>query len=105
MAPLAYPIVLTQTSQTPMHVVDSIFVGRCIWLLFAAFLRGVGDTRTALVAARVANATHAILAHGLLLGRLGLPGARSRLGAPERTRFNADDDGEGHAAVKGDRSL
>jgi len=50
------------------------YVGQCLWLLFAAFFRGFGDTRTPLVATLVANATNAVLAYGLVLGRLGLPG-------------------------------
>ncbi len=49
------------------------YVGLCIWLILAAFFRGLGDTRTPLVATLVANAANAVLAYGLVLGRLGLP--------------------------------
>ena len=49
------------------------FVGACIAFLLAAFFRGLGDTRTPLVAALVANALNVVLDYGLVLGRLGLP--------------------------------
>ena len=49
------------------------FVGQCVWLVLASFFRGLGDTRTPLVATLVANAANAVLAYGLVLGRLGLP--------------------------------
>jgi MATE family multidrug resistance protein len=49
------------------------FVGACIALLLAAFFRGLGDSRTPLVAAIVANATNVVLDYGLVFGRLGLP--------------------------------
>jgi MATE family multidrug resistance protein len=49
------------------------FVGACTGLLFAAFFRGLGDTRTPLVAALAANATNVVLDYGLVFGRLGLP--------------------------------
>ena len=47
--------------------------GQCLWLVLVAFFRGLGDTRTPLVATLAANATNAVLAYGLVLGRLGLP--------------------------------
>jgi MATE family multidrug resistance protein len=47
--------------------------GQCVWLVLAAFFRGRGDTRTPLVATVAANALNAVLAYGLVLGRLGLP--------------------------------
>jgi MATE family multidrug resistance protein len=49
------------------------FVGACISLLLSAFFRGLGDTRTPLIAALVANATNVVLDYGLVFGRLGLP--------------------------------
>jgi MATE family multidrug resistance protein len=48
-------------------------VGQCVWLVLASFFRGLGDTRTPLVATLVADATNAVLAYGLVLGHLGLP--------------------------------
>jgi MATE family multidrug resistance protein len=49
------------------------FTGLAVWLVLAAFFRGLGDTRTPLVATIVANVVNAVLAYGLVLGRLGLP--------------------------------
>jgi MATE family multidrug resistance protein len=49
------------------------FVAAVICLLFSAFFRGLGDTRTPLVAALAANALNVVLDYGLVLGRLGLP--------------------------------
>jgi MATE family multidrug resistance protein len=49
------------------------FVGLTFWIGLAAFFRGIGDTRTPLVAALVAEAVNAVLAYGLVLGHLGLP--------------------------------
>jgi Na+-driven multidrug efflux pump len=43
------------------------YVGQTAWVIFAAFFRGLGDTRTPLVAMVVANATNAVLAYGLVL--------------------------------------
>lgn len=48
--------------------------GLGVWMVLSAFFRGVGDTRTPLVATLVANACNAVLAYALVLGRLGLPG-------------------------------
>src|SRR5262249_55447153 len=48
--------------------------GQCVWLILAAFFRGIGDARTPLVATIASNATNAVLAYGLVLRRLGLPG-------------------------------
>ncbi|MFN8641102.1 MAG: MATE family efflux transporter [Candidatus Binatia bacterium] len=42
-------------------------------LLIAAFLRGVGDTRTPLWAMVVANLVNVVLNYGLIFGHLGLP--------------------------------
>jgi MATE family multidrug resistance protein len=49
------------------------FVGAIVCLLITAFFRGLGDTRTPLVVAVVANAVNVVLDYGLVLGRLGLP--------------------------------
>jgi multidrug resistance protein, MATE family len=49
------------------------FLGLAIWMVVAAFFRGIGRTRIPLVATVVANIVNAILAYGLVLGRLGLP--------------------------------
>lgn len=42
-------------------------------LVVAAFLRGVGDTRTPLYAMVVANVVNVVLNYGLIFGHLGLP--------------------------------
>jgi MATE family multidrug resistance protein len=42
-------------------------------MVFASFYRGVGDMRTPLYVALLANAVNAVLAYGLIFGRLGLP--------------------------------
>jgi len=47
--------------------------GQCLSLVLISFFRGLGDTRTPLVAAIVANATNIALDYGLVFGRLGLP--------------------------------
>jgi MATE family multidrug resistance protein len=49
------------------------FVGLTFWIALASFFRGLGDTRTPLVAALGAEAVNAVLAYGLVLGQLGLP--------------------------------
>ncbi len=49
------------------------FAALAVWVVLASFFRGLGDTRTPLVATLIANATNAVLAYGLVLGRLGLP--------------------------------
>jgi MATE family multidrug resistance protein len=49
------------------------FIGLIIWMVLAAFFRGLGDTRTPLIATLVANAVNIVLDSGLVLGRLGLP--------------------------------
>ncbi len=47
--------------------------GLGVWMVLAAFLRGIGNTRTPLVATIVANIVNALLAWALVFGRLGLP--------------------------------
>jgi MATE family multidrug resistance protein len=49
------------------------FAGLAVWMVFAAFFRGVGETRTPLLATLVANGTNALLAYGFVLGGFGLP--------------------------------
>lgn len=49
------------------------FTGFAIWIVLASFFRGLGDTRTPLVATIVANVVNIVLDYGLVLGRLGLP--------------------------------
>ena len=49
------------------------FTGFALWIVLAAFFRGLGDTRTPLVATLIANAVNIVLDYGLVLGRLGLP--------------------------------
>ena len=44
--------------------------GQTLWLVLVGFFRGLGDTRTPLVAMLVANAA---LDYGFVLGRFGLP--------------------------------
>jgi len=47
--------------------------GLSIAFVWMSFFRGVGDTRTPLVAAVIANLTNFVLDYGLIFGRLGLP--------------------------------
>jgi len=47
--------------------------GLGVWMVLAAFFRGLGNTRTPLVATIVANAVNALLAWALVFGHLGLP--------------------------------
>ena len=47
--------------------------GLVLFMVLASFFRGLGDTRTPLVATIVANAANIVLDYGLVLGRLGLP--------------------------------
>ncbi|MBI1813926.1 MAG: MATE family efflux transporter [Deltaproteobacteria bacterium] len=42
-------------------------------VVFTSFFRGIGDTRTPLIGAIVANLLNAVLAVGLVFGRFGLP--------------------------------
>lgn len=48
-------------------------VGLGTWVVLAAFFRGIGDTRTPLVATVIAELANALLAYGLVLGGLGMP--------------------------------
>ena len=48
-------------------------VGLGVWMVLSAFLRGIGNTRTPLIATIVANAVNALLAWGLIFGHFGLP--------------------------------
>lgn len=56
-----------------LHVRPLGFTGFAIWIVLASFFRGLGDTRTPLVATIVANVVNLVLDYGLVLGRLGLP--------------------------------
>jgi MATE family multidrug resistance protein len=56
-----------------LHTRPLGFVGFAIWIVLASFFRGLGDTRTPLVATLVANTINIVLDYGLVLGRLGLP--------------------------------
>jgi MATE family multidrug resistance protein len=47
--------------------------GLGVWMVLAAFFRGIGNTRTPLVATIVANGANALLAWALVFGHLGLP--------------------------------
>jgi MATE family multidrug resistance protein len=49
------------------------FAALTVWLVLASFFRGLGDTRTPLVATVIANASNALLAWALVFGKLGLP--------------------------------
>ena len=49
------------------------FMGLAFWMVLASFFRGLGDTRTPLLATLVANAANALLAWALVFGHLGLP--------------------------------
>lgn len=79
---VAAPALLVWLAPTPELVQPVIeyvrvrpigFVGLTFWIAIATFFRGIGDTRTPLVAAIVAEAVNAVLAYGLVLGHLGLP--------------------------------
>ena len=48
-------------------------LGLAIWMVLAAFFRGVGQTRTPLLATIVANLVNAILAYAFVLGGFGFP--------------------------------
>ena len=48
-------------------------VGTTIAFSWASFFRGVGDTRTPMLGAVLANVVNAMLGYGLIFGRLGLP--------------------------------
>lgn len=49
------------------------YAGLAVWMVLAAFFRGIGETRTPLVATVIANLTNALLAYGFVLGGFGLP--------------------------------
>ena len=48
-------------------------VGMVGGYVFAAFFRGIGDTRTPLYATLAANGLNLVLDYGLIFGKLGLP--------------------------------
>jgi MATE family multidrug resistance protein len=48
-------------------------VGLCLATIFAAFFRGIGDTRTPLYVTLLANGVNVVLDYGLIFGRFGLP--------------------------------
>jgi MATE family multidrug resistance protein len=48
-------------------------IGLIAAMTFSSFFRGIGDTRTPLYAALVANIANAILDYGLIFGHFGLP--------------------------------
>ena len=48
-------------------------LGLAVWMVLAAFFRGVGQTRTPLVATIVANVVNAVLAYAFVLGGFGFP--------------------------------
>lgn len=48
-------------------------VGLCLATIFAAFFRGIGDTRTPLYVTLLANLVNVVLDYGLIFGRLGMP--------------------------------
>jgi MATE family multidrug resistance protein len=80
-AALAGPLFasLGTTPEVRAHALDYVrmrplgLTGLAVWTVLAAFFRGIGDARTPLLATIAANATNAVLAWGLVLGRLGLP--------------------------------
>ncbi|HBZ69879.1 MAG TPA: hypothetical protein DEP35_09145 [Deltaproteobacteria bacterium] len=49
------------------------FTCLAIWMVLASFFRGLGDTRTPLIATLAANTLNAFLAYGLVFGHFGLP--------------------------------
>jgi MATE family multidrug resistance protein len=70
---------LGTTPEIQRHALDYLhtrpigLTGLVLWGSLAAFFRGLGKTRTPLVATIVANLTNAVLAYGLVFGKLGLP--------------------------------
>jgi MATE family multidrug resistance protein len=79
---LVAPLLLRWLAPTPAIVAPTLaylhmrppgVAGLVVWMVLAAFFRGIGDTRTPLVATVVANAANAVLAYGLVLGGFGLP--------------------------------
>jgi MATE family multidrug resistance protein len=48
-------------------------VGTTVAFSWASFFRGIGDTRTPMLGAVLANGVNAVLAYGLIFGELGLP--------------------------------
>jgi MATE family multidrug resistance protein len=49
------------------------FACLALWMVLASFFRGLGDTRTPLIATVIANAANALLAYGFVFGHFGLP--------------------------------
>jgi MATE family multidrug resistance protein len=70
---LGAPAGLRQHALAYVHVRPLGLVGLAIWMVLAAFFRGLGDTRTPLVATVAANALNIVLDYALVFGRLGLP--------------------------------
>lgn len=54
-----------------LHMRPLGLTGLAVWVVLAAFFRGLGDTRTPLVATVIANLVNAGLAYTLVLGRFG----------------------------------
>jgi MATE family multidrug resistance protein len=70
---------LGTTPEIQRHALDYLhtrpigLTGLVLWTSLAAFFRGLGQTRIPLAATIVANLTNAVLAYGLVFGKLGLP--------------------------------
>jgi MATE family multidrug resistance protein len=64
---------IQQHAAAYLHMRPLGLTGFVLWASLAAFFRGFGETRTPLVATIVANLTNAVLAYGLVFGKLGLP--------------------------------
>ncbi|MBW2231540.1 MAG: MATE family efflux transporter [Deltaproteobacteria bacterium] len=64
---------LQPLAQTYMSIRAFGTVGMVMATIFAAFFRGIGDTRTPLYVTLLANGLNAVLDYGLIFGKLGLP--------------------------------